>query len=80
MSTSPRSPKLIRGGIALRQSSSSAVLRVIALQYIPHSLTRSLQAQWYERQQTAEWAEQILIKSSGVPDRMFCTISGRRTA
>lgn len=46
MATSPHSPKLIKGGIVLLDSSSGAVLRVIALQYNTHLLTRSLQAQW----------------------------------
>ncbi|MFO0979789.1 MAG: hypothetical protein U0996_25545 [Planctomycetaceae bacterium] len=66
MSTSPRSPKLIKGGIVLMDSSSGAVLRVIALQYNPHSLTRSLQAQWYEPQQGGDKGERLRIKGPPV--------------
>jgi hypothetical protein len=66
MATSPRSPKLIKGGIVLMDSSSGAVLRVIALQYNPTSLTRSLQAQWYEPQQGGDRAEKLRIKGPPV--------------
>ena len=66
MSISPRSPKLIKGGIVLMDSSSGAVLRVIALQYNPHSLTRSLQAQWYEPQAGGDRAERLRIKGPPV--------------
>lgn len=40
-----RSPRLIKGGIVLLDPASGAVLRVIALQYNPDTLTRSLQSQ-----------------------------------
>ncbi len=66
MSISPRSPKLIKGGIVLMDSSSGAVLRVIALQYNPSSLTRSLQAQWYEPQQGGDRSERLRIKGPPV--------------
>lgn len=39
----PRSPNVKRGGIVVVDSSSLAIQRVIALQYNPDSLTRSLQ-------------------------------------
>lgn len=45
MSTFPNSPRLIKGGIVLIDAASSAVQRVIALQYNPDTLTRSLQVQ-----------------------------------
>jgi hypothetical protein len=45
MSAFPGSPRILKGGIVLIDASSSAVLRVIALQYNPDSLTRSLQVQ-----------------------------------
>ena len=45
MSTFPGSPRILKGGIVLIDAASSAVLRVIALQYNPDSLTRSLQVQ-----------------------------------
>jgi hypothetical protein len=43
MSTFPGSPRLLKGGIVLVDPQSGAVLRVIALQYNPDTLTRSLQ-------------------------------------
>ncbi len=43
MTTFPGSPRLLKGGIVLIDPNTSAVLRVIALQYNPDSLTRSLQ-------------------------------------
>ena len=45
MTTFPNSPKLMKGGIVLVNASTSAVLKIIALQYNPESLTRSLQVQ-----------------------------------
>ncbi len=41
----PGQPKLLRGGIALVDIDTSSVLRVAALQYNPHTLTRTLQVQ-----------------------------------
>jgi hypothetical protein len=41
----PRSPKLVRGGLVLLDPGSGVVLRTIALQYNPDSLTRSLEVQ-----------------------------------
>ena len=40
-----RSPKIIKGGIVLIDPNSGAVLRIIALQYNPDTLTRTLQVQ-----------------------------------
>jgi hypothetical protein len=65
MST-PLSPKLIRSGIVLVDPSSGAVRRTIALQYNPHSLTRSLQGQWYESQQGSERSERLRVKGPPV--------------
>jgi hypothetical protein len=45
MSTFPGSPRLVRGGIVLIDPDSSRVVRVIALQYNPDTVTRSLQPQ-----------------------------------
>ncbi len=44
MSASPRSPRLLKGGIVLLDPESGAVVRNIALQYNPDTLTRSFQA------------------------------------
>src|SRR6476646_10417873 len=43
MSTFPNSPKLVKGGLVLLDPNTSAVIRTIALQYNPDTLTRSLQ-------------------------------------
>ena len=45
MSTSPLSPRLIKGGIVTLDPDTSTVRSVIALQYNPDSLSRSLQIQ-----------------------------------
>jgi hypothetical protein len=45
MSTFPNSPRLLKGGLVLLDADSGAVQRVIALQYNPDTLTRSLQVQ-----------------------------------
>ena len=43
MSAFPGSPKYLRAGIVVADSTSLAIQRVIALQYNPDSLTRTLQ-------------------------------------
>ena len=43
MSTFPGSPKLVKGGLVLLDPESSAVQRVVVLQYNPDSLSRSFQ-------------------------------------
>jgi hypothetical protein len=45
MTALTRSPRLLQGGIVLINSETSAVQRVITLQYNPDTLTRSLQVQ-----------------------------------
>ncbi len=45
MTTFPRSPRLVKGGIVLIDPNTSAVQRIITLQYNPHTLTRTLQPQ-----------------------------------
>ncbi len=45
MTTFPGSPQLIKGGIVLINPDTSAVQRIIALQYNPHTLSRTLQVQ-----------------------------------
>jgi hypothetical protein len=45
MSSFPNSPKLLKGGIVLIDPVTSAVKRVIALQYNPDSISRTLQVQ-----------------------------------
>lgn len=48
MTAFPGSPRLIKGGIVLIDAASGGVQRVIALQYNPDSLTRSLQVQAFQ--------------------------------
>ncbi len=43
MTTFPGSPRLLKGGIVLIDPNTSAVQRIIALQYNPDTLTRTLQ-------------------------------------
>jgi hypothetical protein len=43
MSTFPGSPKVLKGGIVLIDPNTGTVLRIIALQYNPDTLTRTLQ-------------------------------------
>jgi len=43
MSTFPGSPKILKGGIVVLDPQTSAVLRIIPLQYNPDTLTRSFQ-------------------------------------
>jgi hypothetical protein len=45
MSSFPQSPKLVKGGIVLMDAGSGAIVRIIALQYNPATLSRSLQVQ-----------------------------------
>ena len=45
MSSFPGSPKLIKGGLVILDAASGAVMRTIALQYNPDSLSRSYQVQ-----------------------------------
>lgn len=43
MSTFPNAPRLLKGGIVVIDPESGAILRIIALQYNPDTLSRSLQ-------------------------------------
>ena len=45
MTTFPNSPRLVRGGLVLVDPSSGRVQRVLAMQYNPDTLTRTLQPQ-----------------------------------
>lgn len=45
MTTFPKSPRLLKGGLVLIDPVSAAVQKVIALQYNPDSLSRTLQVQ-----------------------------------
>lgn len=45
MTTYPKSPRLLKGGIVLIDSESAAVKQVVVLQYNPETLNRTLQVQ-----------------------------------
>lgn len=45
MTTFPRSPRLLKGGIVLMNADSGVMERIIILQYNPQTLTRTLQVQ-----------------------------------
>jgi hypothetical protein len=45
MTSFPNSPRLLRGGLVLLDPGSGSIRRIIALQYNPDSLSRSLQVQ-----------------------------------
>ncbi len=66
MSSSPNSPKLLKGGIVVIPSGASPAPRVIALQYNPHTLTRSVQPQWYEPQQGAQGEQRMRFKGPAI--------------
>jgi len=45
MTTFPKSPKILKGGLVLIDPNTAAVLRIIVLQYNPDTLSRTLQVQ-----------------------------------
>jgi hypothetical protein len=45
MTTYPRSPRILKGGLVLIDPETSAVRRMVVLQYNPDSISRTLQAQ-----------------------------------
>lgn len=60
MSGFPNSPRVIKGGLVLIDPDSSRVRRVIALQYNPDTLTRTLQPQ--QMGEGAEQSEALRLK------------------
>jgi len=65
VTTFPNSPRLIKGGIVLIDPSTSAVLRIIALQYNPDTLTRSLQIKGVG-QDSGDYVEALRLKGPPV--------------
>lgn len=65
MSTFPGSPRLLKGGLVLLDPLSGAVRRIIALQYNPDSLTRSLQAKGADTE-TRDRSEALRLKGPPV--------------
>ncbi len=66
MSTSPNSPKLLKGGIVVLEPGGTIVNRVISLQYNPQTLTRSIQPQWYESQPEPDGERRIRFKGPAI--------------
>ena len=66
MTTFPSSPRLLKGGIALIDPESSAVVRIIALQYNPDTLTRSYQVQGAGGDGQGERAQPFRFKGPAV--------------
>ena len=64
MTTFPGSPRLVKGGIVLVDPVSSAVQRIIALQYNPDTLTRTLQVQGVG--ESADRSEALRLKGPPV--------------
>ena len=60
-------PRLIKGGIVLIDSDSSAILRIIPLQYNPDTLTRTLQAQTMGGQ-SGDRSEALRLKGAPIED------------
>jgi hypothetical protein len=68
MSSFPGSPRLLKGGIALLDPQTGAVLRIIALQYNPDTLTRSLKIKGVD----ADSGDHIdALRLKGPPEETF---------
>jgi hypothetical protein len=65
MTTFPRSPRLIKGGIVLIDATTAAVGRVIVLQYSPDTLSRTLQVQGAGKE-SGDRLEALRLKSEPV--------------
>ncbi len=65
MTTFPNSPRLLKGGIVLIDPDSAAIQRIIALQYNPDTLTRTLQVQAFTGGST-DRSEAMRIKGPAV--------------
>ena len=63
MTTFPRSPRILKAGIVLLNATSSAIDRIISLQYNPGSLSRSLKGQAIEN---ANHSEALRLKGTPV--------------
>jgi hypothetical protein len=60
------SPKLLKGGLALLDPRTFAVLRVVALQYNPESVTRTLQPSASGAEQSGDRLEALRLKGPPV--------------
>jgi hypothetical protein len=66
MTTSPDSPRILKGGLVLLDPVTSAVARVIVLQYNPDSLSRTLQAQTAGESAGGDRSEVLRLKGPPV--------------
>ncbi|NNG00308.1 MAG: hypothetical protein HKM93_13060 [Desulfobacteraceae bacterium] len=67
MTTFPRSPKLLKGGIVLIDPDTSVVKRIIALQYNPDTLTRTLKGKTMGEDSDRSQA----LRLKGPPDETY---------
>lgn len=65
MTTFPRSPRLLKGGLVLIDPTTAAVQRIIVLQYNPDSLSRTLQVQGVG-QESGDRSEALRLKGPPV--------------
>ena len=65
MTTFPRSPRILKGGLVLIDPDTSAVQRIIVLQYNPDTLTRTLQVQGVG-QDSGDRSEALRLKAPPV--------------
>ncbi len=66
MSTSPLSPRLVKGGIVTLDPDTSAVQSVIALQYNPDSLSRTLQIQAVQGAQDGTRVDALRLRGPAI--------------
>lgn len=66
MTNFPQSPRILKGGLVLLDPLTSAVLRVIALQYNADTLSRTLQVQAVAANDGADRSEALRIKGAPV--------------
>src|ERR1700677_1069036 len=71
MSGFPNSPRLVKGGIVTMDPDTSAVQSVIALQYNPETLTRSLQVQAVAGGQDGVRADALRIRGPAIETIKF---------
>ncbi len=64
MTTSPLSPRLLKGGLVLLDPVTSQIVRIIALQYNPDTVTRTLQVQAVAESQ--DRSEALRLKAPAV--------------
>ena len=69
MTSFPGSPQLLRGGLVLIDNETAAVLRIIALQYNPDTLSRSFQIKGVSAE-SGDHLEALRLKGPPVSTRV----------